>query len=329
MTLIGPAGTAPDRETDSAAPDREADSAAPALAARSAAPALAADSAAPRGRDRARRSIGAGGWIGAALLAAVVLVTLLAPLLVGDPLAQDFTVILQAPSRAHPFGTDDLGRDVLSRTVHGGRTGLALTAVAAAVASLLGLALALLGALFGGWLDALTARLADVQLAVPSIVLAIVVLSFIGNSFVPIVAVLVLGSWVLTFRVIRGHARAVVHQPYIEAARVAVAGHGAVARRHLIPSVLPLFFVAVTLSASSALLLESSLGFLGLGVQPPEPDWGQMVATGRDSLSTAPWISVFPGLVVLVTAVALQLLGDGLAERFVGRDATTREGIAR
>jgi peptide/nickel transport system permease protein len=277
---------------------------------------------------RVRRTIGVSGRIGAAVLAVIVLGTLLAPALVGDPLEQDFTAILQSPSSAHLFGTDELGRDVLTRTVFGGRTGLALTAVAAAAASLLGLALALLGALFGGWLDALTARLADIQLAVPSIVLAIVVLSFVGNSFVPIVVVLVLGSWVLTFRVIRGHARAVVRQQYIEAARVAGAGHGAVAWRHLIPSVLPLFFVAVTLSASSALLLESSLGFLGLGVQPPEPDWGQMVAAGRDSLSTSPWISVFPGLVVVVTAVSLQLLGDGLAERFVGGPAVSR-GIAR
>ncbi|MET7421112.1 ABC transporter permease [Dactylosporangium sp. NPDC005555] len=277
---------------------------------------------------RTRRTIGVAGWIGAGVLAAVVLVTLFAPLLVGDPLEQDFTVILRAPSHAHPFGTDDLGRDVLTRTVFGGRTGLALTAVAAAVASVLGLSLALLGALYGGWIDGLTARLADIQLAVPSIVLAIVVLSFIGNSFVPIVVVLVLGSWVLTFRVIRGHARAVVQQQYIEAARVAGAGRGAIAWRHLIPSVLPLFFVAVTLSAASALLLESSLGFLGLGVQPPEPDWGQMVAAGRDTLSTSPWIAVFPGLVVVVTAVALQLLGDGLAERFVGGQ-TVQRGIAR
>ncbi|GAA3300231.1 ABC transporter permease [Dactylosporangium vinaceum] len=283
---------------------------------------------APATRGRTRRTIGTGGWVGAALLALVVLVTVLAPLLVGDPLEQDFTAILQAPSAAHPFGTDDLGRDILARTVFGGRTGLALTFLAATVASVLGLTLALLGSLAGGWVDGLTARLADVQLAVPSIVLAIVVLSFIGNSFVPIVAVLVLGSWVLTFRIIRGHTRAVVRQPYVEAARVAGAGPGAIAWRHLIPSVLPLFFVALTLSASSALLLEASLGFLGLGVQPPEPDWGQMVAAGRDSLSTSPLISVVPGLVVVVTAVALQLLGDGLAERFVGRDAI-RTGVSR
>ena len=114
-----------------------------------------------------------------------------------------------------------------------------------------------------------------------------------------------------------------VRQPYIEAARVAGAGRGAIAWRHLVPSVLPLFFVAFTLSASAILLLESSLGFLGLGIQPPEPDWGAMVAAGQARLSTAWWLAIFPGLALIVTIVALQLLGDGLAERFgTGRAGT-------
>lgn len=279
-------------------------------------------------RRRARLSVGT--WVGASLLALVVAATVVGPLLVADPYAQDFTAILQAPSAEHWFGTDELGRDLLARTVHGGRTALAVTAVASLVASVLGLGLAVAGALFGGVVDAIGGRLADVQLAVPSIVLAIVILSFVGNSFVPIVVVLVLGAWVLTFRVIRGHARAVVTQPYVEAARVAGAGRGAVAWRHVVPSVLPLFFVAVTLSASAVLLLESSLGFLGLGVQPPQPDWGQMVSAGQARLATAPWLSLVPGVALIVTIVALQLLGDGLAERFgAGRTGASSKGVDR
>ncbi|UJP39462.1 ABC transporter permease [Cellulomonas palmilytica] len=279
-------------------------------------------------RRRARLSVGT--WVGASLLALVVAATVVGPLLVADPYAQDFTAILQAPSAEHWFGTDELGRDLLARTVHGGRTALAVTAVASLVASVLGLGLAVAGALFGGVVDAIGGRLADVQLAVPSIVLAIVILSFVGNSFVPIVVVLVLGAWVLTFRVIRGHARAVVAQPYVEAARVAGAGRGAVACRHVVPSVLPLFFVAVTLSASAVLLLESSLGFLGLGVQPPQPDWGQMVSAGQARLATAPWLSLVPGVALIVTIVALQLLGDGLAERFgAGRTGASSKGVDR
>ncbi|GAA4776876.1 ABC transporter permease [Microbacterium gilvum] len=273
-----------------------------------------------------RRRLGASGAAGAVALAVVVAVTLAAPWIAPDPLAQDFTAILQAPSAAHPFGTDELGRDQLARVLHGGRTALGVTAVASIIASVFGLVLALAGALVGGWVDAVGGRLADVQLAVPSIVLAIVILSFVGNSFAPLVLVLVLGAWVLTFRVVRGHARAVVAQPFIEAARVSGAGRLALAWRHVLPSVLPLFFVALTLSGSAVLLLEASLGFLGLGVQPPEPDWGQMVASGQARLSAAPWLSVFPGLALIVTIVALQLLGDGLAERF---GTARREGGER
>ena len=280
------------------------------------------------GRPRRRRTLGPAGIAGTVVLGVVVLVSVAAPLLVGDPLAQDFTAILQAPSAAHPFGTDELGRDLLTRVVFGGRSALAITAVASAVAAVLGLGLAVAGALFGGAVDAVAGRLADVQLAVPTIVLAIVILSFVGNSFVPLVAVLVLGAWVLTYRVIRGHARAVVKQPYVEAARVAGARRWDVGRRHLLPSVLPLFFVAVTLSASAVLLLESSLGFLGLGVQPPQPDWGQMVAAGQARLSTAAWLALFPGLALIVTIVGLQLLGDGLAERF-GSGRPGHQGGAR
>lgn len=266
-------------------------------------------------RSTPRKGLGPAGWTGAILVTGIAAVTLLAPVLVGDPLAQDFTAVLKPPSAAHPFGTDELGRDLLARVVHGGRTALSITVVAAAIAATLGLALALLGALFGGWADQLASRVADVQLAIPAIVLAIVILSFVGNSFVPIVTVLVLGSWLLTFRVIRSQARAVIRQPYIEAARVSGAGPAVIARRHLLPSVLPLFFVALTLSASSALLLESGLGFLGLGVQPPQPDWGQMVAVGQSRLGIAPWLSLFPGVVLVITIVGFQLLGDGLAER--------------
>lgn len=275
----------------------------------------------------ARRSLGIAGWIGLVLLAGIGGVTLLAPWLVSDPLQQDFTAILQPPSAEHLFGTDELGRDMLARVVHGGRTALTITLVAALVSATFGLALALLGALFGGWVDQLAGRLADIQLAVPSIVLAIVILSFVGNSFVPIVVVLILGSWVLTFRVIRSRAAAVVRQQYVEAARVAGAGRGAIAWRHLLPSALPLWFVALTLSASTALLLESGLGFLGLGVQPPQPDWGQLVAAGQSRLGTASWLSLFPGAALVLTIVGFQLLGDCLAERAEG-PRTRRRKVA-
>nr|WP_269781642.1 ABC transporter permease [Nocardia bovistercoris] len=188
--------------------------------------------------------------------------------------------------------------------------------------------LGLLGALFGGWVDAVFGRLADVQLAIPTIVLALVILSFVGNSLGPLILVLVSGSWVLTFRVIRGHAQSVVNRPFIEAARLSGANRRDIAVRHLLPSVLPLFTVAFTLNASAILLLESSLGFLGLGVQPPTPDWGAMVAGGQARLDTAAWTALFPGAALILAIVGFQLTGDALAERFAdgprraGRDIT-------
>ncbi|WP_067688991.1 ABC transporter permease [Nocardia jejuensis] len=257
------------------------------------------------------------GLIGAALLGILVLLSLAAPLLTSHgPLDQDLNAVLRPPGADHWFGTDELGRDVYTRVLYGGRIGLSVTAIAAVIAAVIGLVLGLLGALFGGWVDTVAGRLADVQLAIPTIVLALVILSFVGNSLVPLVGVLVSGSWVLTFRVIRGHAQSIVQRPFIEAARLSGAGRGDIAVRHLLPGVLPLFTVAFTLNASAILLLESSLGFLGLGVQPPTPDWGSMVAGGQARLDNAAWVALFPGAALILAIVGFQLTGDALAERF-------------
>ncbi|MEU6831141.1 ABC transporter permease [Nocardia beijingensis] len=265
----------------------------------------------------ARRGTPVAGLAGAALLTLLLVVSLLAPLLAPHgPLDQDLGAVLRPPSGEHWFGTDELGRDVFSRVLYGGRIGLAVTVLAAVLAAVFGLVLGLLGALFGGWVDTIAGRLADVQLAIPTIVLALVILSFVGNSLPPLVAVLVSGSWVLTFRVIRGHAQSVVHRPFIEAARLSGATRRDIAVRHLLPSVLPLFTVAFTLNASAILLLESSLGFLGLGVQPPAPDWGAMVAGGQARLDNAAWVALFPGAALILAIVGFQLSGDALAERF-------------
>ncbi|WP_157978522.1 MULTISPECIES: ABC transporter permease [Nocardia] len=269
---------------------------------------------------RRGRGLPIAGALGIAALTLLIVVSVLAPALsTHGPLDQDLGAVLRPPSAQHWFGTDELGRDVFSRVLHGGRIGLTVTAVAAVIAAAIGLTLGLLGALFGGWVDAVVGRLADVQLAIPSIVLALVILSFVGNSTGPLILVLVSGSWVLTFRVIRGHAQSVVNRPFIEAARLSGANRRDIAVRHLVPSVLPLFTVAFTLNASAILLLESSLGFLGLGVQPPTPDWGSMVAGGQARLDNAAWVALFPGAALILAIVGFQLTGDALAERFAGR----------
>jgi peptide/nickel transport system permease protein len=258
------------------------------------------------------------GLVGAVLLALIAVTTLAAPLIVPhDPLAQDLTALLRPPlSPGHLLGTDQLGRDVLSRIVHGGRVALGVSVLATAVAAVAGVLLGVVAALGGRWWDHTLGRLADVQLAVPGILLALVVLAFAGSGTVQLVVVLALGSWVLNFRIARVHAAHVAAQPYIEAARLAGAGTTAVVRRHIAPALAPLVLVSGTLTFSSVLLLESSLGFLGLGVQPPTPDWGEMVASGQAQLAGAWWVSIFPGIALVAVIVAVQLVGDRLAERF-------------
>jgi peptide/nickel transport system permease protein len=230
--------------------------------------------------------------------------------------AQDVTQRFAAPTwfGAHPFGTDELGRDVLVRVLYGGRPALGVSSVAAVLATLLGVTLSLLAVLGGRFWDGLLGRVADVQLAIPSILLALVVLGFAGNGFIPLVGVLAVGAWVLTFRILRAHTASVVALPYIEAARLSGAGTFSLLRRHVLPASLPLLIVAFTLNFSSVLILESSLGYLGLGVQLPQPDWGQMVATGQSQLAGAWWMSLIPGAVIVATVVSLQVLGDRLAD---------------
>lgn len=215
----------------------------------------------------------------------------------------------------HPLGTDELGRDLLVRILYGGRSTLGITAVAALLATALGVALALLAVLGGPVWDGLAGRLADVQLAIPTILIALVVLAFAGSGFVPLVLVLTVGAWVLTFRIVRAHVGAVAALPYIEAARLAGAGPVSLLWRHLLPASAPLLIVALTLNFSSVLVLESSLGYLGLGIQPPRPDWGQMVASGQAQLGGAWWISLVPGTVIVLTVVSIQVVGDRLADR--------------
>jgi len=264
------------------------------------------------------------GLVGAVLLAGIAATTLAAPLIVPhDPLAQDLTALLRPPlSPGHLLGTDQLGRDVLSRIIHGGRVALGVSVLATAVAATAGVLLGVVAALGGRWWDHTLGRLADIQLAVPGILLALVVLAFAGSGTVQLVVVLALGSWVLNFRIARVHAANVAAQPYIEAARLAGAGTAAVVRRHVVPALAPLVLVTGTLTFSTVLLLESSLGFLGLGVQPPTPDWGEMVASGQAQLAGAWWVSIFPGIALVAVIVAVQLVGDRLAERFsVGGEA--------
>ncbi|HEY1919825.1 MAG TPA: ABC transporter permease [Streptosporangiaceae bacterium] len=269
------------------------------------------------GRRRGRWRHNLAGLIGAAILLLTVVVSVfarqIAPYGLND---QDLLNILHAPSSAHLLGTDELGRDVLSRVIYGGREALLVTVLAVVLAVLAGFGLGVTAALARGWVDNLLGRLADIQLSIPAILLALVVLALAGSSTPLLVVVLALSSWVLVFRVARAQARNIAAQPYVEAARLAGAGTRAVIRRHVLPGTLPLAIVASALSFSSVLILEASLGFLGLGVQPPNADWGEMIATGQSHLAIAWWASLSPGIALVLVLIGVQLCADWLAQRF-------------
>jgi peptide/nickel transport system permease protein len=274
-----------------------------------------ADSDEGRPRGRWRRNLP--GLIGAAILLTAVVVSVfarqIAPYGLND---QDLLNILHPPSGAHLLGTDELGRDVLSRVIYGGREALFVTVLAVVFSVAGGFALGVTAALAGGWVDNLMGRLADIQLSIPAILLALVVLALAGSSLPLLIVVLALSSWVLVFRVVRAQARTIAAQPYVEAARLAGANTRAVIRRHVLPGTLPLAIVAAALNFSTVLILEASLGFLGLGVQPPNADWGEMIATGQSHLAIAWWASLSPGIALVLVLIGVQLCADWLAQRF-------------
>lgn len=258
-----------------------------------------------------------GSLVAGAFLGALVLSVLFAGVLFpGGFDAQDVTRRFAEPTwfGPLPLGTDELGRDMLARVLFGGRPALGISAAAAVLATILGTAAAL-GATLGGrpW-DGIIGRIADVQLAVPTILIALVVLSFSGSGTIPLIGVLTVGSWVLTFRILRAQLATVIALPYIEAARLAGAQGPTLLRRHVLPAAAPLLVVALTLNFSTALVLESSLGYLGLGIQPPRPDWGQIVASGQAQLAGAWWISIVPGAFLVATVVSIQIVGDRIAD---------------
>jgi peptide/nickel transport system permease protein len=274
-----------------------------------------------RGRGNGRLALGA------VLVGVVLAAALLGPLLWRqDPLAQDLSAILARPDAAHPLGTDQLGRDTLARVLAGGRTSLVLTVPATVLATLLGLLAAVAAVARRGVLDPVVGRVADVQLAIPSLLVAIVVVVLTERGTGPLLAVLVLSSWVLPFRLLRTALTQVLAQPYVEAAQVSGLPWRRVLRRHLLPAVLPHVVVVGTLTFGAVLMLSTSLGFLGVGVRPPTPEWGRLVAEGQSQLGTAWWISFAPGAALVLLLVGTQLLGDWCADRYslrgiVGRTA--------
>ena len=254
--------------------------------------------------------------VGVAVVCAIVLAGVFAPLLTPyDPYHQDFTSVLQPPSLAHPFGTDMLGRDVFSRVLHGIRIDMQIGFFTTYVPMIYGVMLGAAAGYYGGWFDTVMMRLLDVAMAFPFLVLIIVVLSILGPGVHNIYIAVFLVAWTMYARLARAEMLVERGKDYILAAQTLGYGSGRIIFVHALPNIIHSSIVFSMADFVLNILLVSGLSFLGLGVQPPLPEWGAMIAEGRDFIFQAWWISTLPGVVVVITGTGLSLIGDGLAQR--------------
>jgi peptide/nickel transport system permease protein len=258
--------------------------------------------------------------VGGAILLVVVLASVCAPLLTAsDPIRTSFGQRLKAPwglggTSARPLGADNLGRDIYARLLYGGRISLMLATSAVILATGVGVLVGLLAGSLGGRLDDLVMRLADIQLTFPVIMLAIAIVAVVGTSPFALVGVLALSGWVLHARTVRANVLTIRQLEYVDAAWALGASRPRVVFRHVLPNTLAPILVIASSQFATMVLLESGLSFLGMGVQPPQPSWGGMLAEGRDYLSNAWWLATVPGVAISLVVLGANLLGDGLRD---------------
>jgi len=252
---------------------------------------------------------------GLAVLVLAVAVSAAAPLLAPySPNAFDMSHTTAAPSRAHPLGTDELGRDVLSRLIWGGRNTLLVTGAAVAIAFVSGSALGVVAGYRGGAADTAIMRIMDVLLALPGFLLAVAIIAALGPSMGNVIIAIGVNSIPPFARIARGSTLLVREEVYVQAARTLGASERLIMARHVFPNILSPLVVEATLRLATAILTVSGLSFLGLGVQPPTPEWGAMMSIGRDYITSSPQLVVVPGLVILVVTLAFNMVGDGLRD---------------
>ncbi len=276
------------------------------------------------------------GWTGLGMVTLVILVAMFAPWLSPhDPQRQDLELRLRPPawveggSGTYLLGTDGLGRDVLSRMIHGSRTSLLVSLSAAGLSGLVGVTLGLVAGYFGGAVDGLLSRLGDVQQAIPFLVLAIAAVAMLGPGLLNLVLVLSVTTWVNYFRVVRGQVLAVREELYVWAARSLGCSNVRILFRHVLPNVSASIIVVGTLLIANMIIFEASLSFLGLGAPVGVPTWGRIVSDGREYVGTAWWISFFPGLAIFFTVMGINLLGDWLREMGDPRTAARQSVVVR
>ncbi|HUP00404.1 MAG TPA: ABC transporter permease [Gemmatimonadota bacterium] len=253
--------------------------------------------------------------VGAAVVALLVVFGIAGPWVAPyDPLAQDLSRGLEPPSAEHWFGTDTFGRDILSRVLYGARISLIVGVASQAIAFTLGVLLGVVSGYYGGKVDGLVMRLADVTLAFPTLLLLIAITAAFQPSLAVVFVAIGVVGWAGLARLVRSQALVVRELDFIQAARALGMGDARLLSRHVLPNCLAPAVIAVTLGMAGAILLEAALSFIGLGAQPPTPSWGSMISDGRDLLRAAPWISIFPGLAIGFVVLGFNLFGDGLRD---------------
>lgn len=263
------------------------------------------------------------GLAGAVIIALEILVALLAPVLSPhDPIEQNIARRLVPPAWvekgtwSHPLGTDQLGRDILSRIIYGSRVSLLVGFLSVAISLPVGVLIGLVAGYFGGKLDDLMMRIADTQLAFPFILLAITIVGVLGPTPQNVILILGIGGWVVYARITRGQVLSLKEKDFIEAARGLGLSHWRILFRHIFPNTLTPIIVVATFAVAQMILLESSLSFLGLGIQPPTPSWGGMLNEGRNYITLAWWLSTFPGAAIMLTVLGINFVGDWLRDLF-------------
>lgn len=253
--------------------------------------------------------------LGLGLVLIMSLAAVAAPLLAPyDPDALHLDAILAPPSSEFLLGTDRLGRDVLSRLLYGGRVSLWVGFVAVGISTIVGVTLGLVSGYFRGWVDEVVMRVVDVMLCFPSFFLILSVIAFLEPDLVNIMIVIGLTSWMGVARLVRAETLSLREREFVAAARLAGCSTARILWRHILPNALAPVLISATLGVAGAILVESSLSFLGLGVQPPDASWGNMLQDGKASLETAPWLSIYPGAAILLTVLGYNLLGESLRD---------------
>jgi peptide/nickel transport system permease protein len=256
-----------------------------------------------------------GAMAGLAIVGFFVLIALFAPWIAPyDPLETSWSAVRKAPSLAYLFGTDEIGRDVLSRVIWGARASLLAGVVSVSISLALGVPIGMLAGYAGGWTDGVISRFTDAMLACPFLILAIALAAFLGPSLTNAMIAIGISATPIFIRLTRAQVLAVKVEDYVEAARALGNPHLRIALRHILPNIVAPLIVQATLAIAAAVIAEASLSFLGLGQQPPAPSWGSMLNTAKNYIDQAPWMSIWPGLSIFLLVLSFNLLGDGLRD---------------